>query len=275
MADDNSEEPKVEEEKKTGEEPSHEENLDLDDDLADALSDGEAGGDGSEGGTGSESIDVDQLISEVDPSFSVEMDTIASSDFDGVIIEKDKVADEVDEESKVPSAFKAFLNNLPEERKKRYIMAMATIAVLMPFAALVFMGKILPRFDLPYTLSMDQLTKEVVTYPSDGVQVPLFDEFRTKAFTVALPQTTINLQVDGDRPAYGQFEFFLSLRDKELTSAIKNKQSEIIDLIQRVLEQVTWKELQTPIGKEKVKKVIKHRLNEYLQGNVVIGVYYR
>ncbi len=247
--------------------PEVEDDLDLDDDLADAL-----GGDLESSG---DVEDVDQLISELDPEFSQELEKISSEDFTGVIIEKDNVSDEVDEDAKAPSAFKAFIGNISAERKRRYMIAAAVVAVMIPLVILIFMGKILPKFELPYMVSMDEVSTTVYTYPTDGVEVPLFDEFRTNAFTVALPKTIINLKVDGGSPSYGEFEFFVNLRDKDLADSIKNKQSEIIDLLQRVLEQVTWQELQSPIGKEKVKKVIRHRINEFLQGNIVIGVYYR
>ncbi len=239
--------------------------LDIDEDLAAALGDVEE----------SLSVDVDQAIAEADPEFSKEIESISSQDFSGVVINKENLSEEVDENEKVPSAYKTFWNNLPQSTKKRYYLAAGITDVLIPFAILIYMGKILPRFDLPYTLSFQELTKDIYSYPVEGVQVPLFDDYRTQAHTIQFPKTVINLRSSGDSPSYGEFEFSFVLRDEELSVAIKAKESEIIDLMQRVLEQVTWQELQSPIGKEKVKKIIRHRINEYLQGNVVIGVYYR
>ncbi len=241
------------------------EDLDLDEDLAEALGEEET----------TEDIDVDQVIAESDPEFANELNQIASEDFSSAAIEKGAASEEVDENAAVPSAFKAWLSNLPKEIKQRYYIAAGLAAFFIPIALLVYNGKLLPRFDFPYTLSMDELTTEVYTYPVEGTKVPLFDEFRTKAHTVELPKTVINLRSSGSGSSYGEFSFSLVLRDEDLSSAIKAKQSEIIDLIQRVLEQITVKELEGPAGKEKVKKVIRHRLNEYLQGNVVLGVYYR
>ncbi len=241
------------------------ETLDIDEDLAAALGDVEE----------TDGVDIDQAIAEADPDFSKEIEAINSEDFSGVVINKENLSEEVDENEKVPSAYKTFWNNLPQGTKKRYYLAAGIIAVLIPFAILIYMGKILPRFELPYTLSFQELTKDIYSYPVEGVQVPLFDDYRTQAHTIQFPKTVINLRSSGDSPSYGEFEFSFVLRDEELSVAIKAKESEIVDLMQRVLEQVTWQELQSPIGKEKVKKIIRHRINEYLQGNVVIGVYYR
>ncbi len=237
----------------------------VDEDLAEALGEIES----------TEDVDVDQALSEADPLFEADLAEISHQDFSGVVIEKENLSDEVDENAAAPSAYKALWDNIPKETKNRYYIAGGVMALLLPFALLIYNGKILPQFELPYVLNMGELSQEIYSYPVEGVQVPLFDDFRTQAHTVQFPKTVINLASTGGTPSYGEFEFSLVLRDEDLSVAIKAKESEIIDLMQRVLEQITWKELQSPIGKEKVKKVIRHRINEYLQGNVVVGVYYR
>lgn len=237
-----------------------------DDDLAEAL--------GDEGAVEAE-INIDEAIADADPDFKKELEGIDPTDFDGVKINKENASDEVSENVKVPSMFKAFIQNLPKERKRNIVVAGIVVVTMVPLGILVMMGKILPTFELPYLVSLHDLTSKVTTYPLDGVRVPLFDDYRTNSFTVPLPKTTINLKTNGSNPSFGEFEFFLNLRDKDLASAVEVKQSEIIDLIQRALEEVTLGELETPIGKERVKKVLRHRINEYMQGNVVLGVYYR
>jgi len=247
--------------------PSKEDDVEIDEDLAAAL--------GDAGSEQEEEVDVDKALAEADPNFEKEMGEISNEDFSGVVIDKDAASDEVDEDQKVPSPFKAFIANIPDEVKRRYMMAAGVLIVLIPLAILVYMGKILPSFELPYVVSMEEVTQDIYTYDTDGRMMPLFDEFRTNSHTVQLPKAIINLKSVGGEPAYGEFQFSLVLRDKDLSGAIDAKKSEIIDLVQRVLEQVTWRELQSPIGKEKVKKVVRHRINEYLQGNIVLGVYYR
>ena len=256
-------------EEKKDEENSDLTDLDLDDDLASALSQVEE--EISEADLGK----LEDLLEDADPSFSKDLESISSDDFAGVVIEKGSAADAVNEGDPSPTAFKAFLTNLPQEQKNRYSAAVIVVMVMIPLAILIYMGKILPKFELPYYVSMNEITQDVQTYPTDGVMVPLFDEFRSKAFTFNLPKTMINLKTADGNSAYGNFEFFLNLRDESDAVMIEEKQSEIIDMLQRVLEQVTWRELQSPIGKEKVKKIIRHQINQYMQANVVIGVYYR
>lgn len=243
-----------------------EEDIGLDDDLADALA--------GESVPVSENTDIDALIESEDPGFSVELSQISATDFEGVVISEDNVSDEVSDEQKTPSIYRTFIRNIPKEIKTRYYLAAGVCAVMIPIAILTYNGKLLPHFELPYILSMNELTDDIYNYDTNGPEIPLFDEYRNSGYTVSVPRTMINLKGDGDGQAYAQFEFKLNLRDEEFAEAINRRESEIIDLLQNVLAQITLKELQTPMGKEKVKKLIRHQINTYLQGNYVLGVYY-
>lgn len=245
------------------------EDLDLDDELAEALGDAE-GGEGSEG-----SVDIDALIAEEAPEFAKQMEGVSAEDFKDFKVDPANQSDEVGEDEEVPSAFRAYLDNMPKDLKRRYMFAAGFSAITVPIAILIYMGYLLPRFELPFAVRMDQITKEYREYPTDGVEVPLFDDFRSKAHTFALPQLTVNLKPEDGSPTYAKFEFFLNLRDKDLVSDIENEQAEILDLVQRTLEEFTLKELKSPMGKEKIKKVLRFRINDHLQANHVLGLYYR
>lgn len=254
-------------EPKEGEAPQPEGGDVDDEDLEEAL--------GEEGDANVSGEDLDKMIGEEDPLFQDELSKIKADDFANLVIESDQASEEVNEDEKGPSLWKSFFKNLPKEQKTRIYISLGIFSVLTPVIVLILMGKVLPNFNIPYNISMEELSGEIHAYPTDGVQVPLFDDYRSQAVTYELPKTMINLRKDGEATSFGEFEFFLNIREKELTSVIKDKETEIMDLIQRTLEQITWRELQTPIGKEKVKKVIRHRVNDFLQGNIVLGVYYR
>ena len=164
---------------------------------------------------------------------------------------------------------------MPSERKAKIIVAVLLLITMVPLGIYIMMGGLIPKFDLPYHISMNEISNKVYSYPTDGVEVPLFDDFRSNTFTMELPKVKINLQSEGPRPAYGEFQFFLSIRDKELKSAIEVRQSEIIDMIQRTIEQVRVKDLESPEGKERLKKAIRHKVNAFLEGNIVLKVYYQ
>lgn len=218
---------------------------------------------------------LDKMIHSEDPNFQNELSKINKDDFSGLKISQDQVAEDVTEDEKGPPLWKSFYDNLPKEQKVKIYAALAVVVVGAPLIFFLLKGMLLPEFEIPYVVSMKELSKKVHSYPTDGVQVPLFDDYRSQAFTMAMPKTMINLKREGGEPSYGQFEFFFNLREKELASVIQSRETEIIDLLQRTLEQITWRELQTPMGKEKVKKVVRHRINDFLQGNIILGVYYK
>ncbi|MCB0377547.1 MAG: flagellar basal body-associated FliL family protein [Bdellovibrionales bacterium] len=217
---------------------------------------------------------VDGYIREADPEFAEELDSISADDFKELDITEEQAKAAVSAEE-IPSRWRAFFNNLSDQQRFSLILggSVALLGVLL--VALLLGGYLVPKFEVPYLLSMEQVSKVVFPYALDDEEVPLFDEYRSRAYSYPLRATNINLKQEGDRPSYGQFQFFLNLRDKELEPVIKKRESELIDLIQRTLEQITWSDLQTPIGKEKVKKIVRMRVNDHLKGNYVLGVYYK
>ena len=218
--------------------------------------------------------DIDSLINEIDPGFKDELNQIGEAGFGDHKISESQ-SELIDDQQKIPPAWKSFLKNLPREQKITMGIAAGVILVFFPIIFFLLSGHLIPNFEFPYKVRMDEMTSKIYSYPTDEAMVPLFDDFRSNAFTITLPGTTINLKPDGDQPAYGKFEFFLNLREKDLAKVIKKNEREIMDLLQRTLEQVTWRELQSPVGKEKVKRVLRSRINSHLEANHVLGVYYR
>lgn len=261
--------PKAKSEEIENQEAAPQDELDLDEDLADAIADIDEGLREASAG------DIDAALAEADPDFAAELDSIAQSDFSGVVIDTDQASTEIDENAKVPSFLRARFDNLPKELKSRYMAALLIPLVTFPFAIAIYMGKILPSFSLPYHFSMKEVSEKIYTYSTDEPKVPLFDQFRSDAYTHSMSKILVNLRTESGDAAYAEFEFFLSLREEKISKLVEDKNSEIQDILRTILARLTWEELQTPLGKEKVKKTVRHQLNSFLQGNYVLGVYYR
>ena len=239
--------------------------LDLEEDVEAALGEDDA----------PSGADPEALLNQVAPEAIGEIGAISSQDFEGVIIGAESVSDPVDENSKVPSFIRALIQNLPFEVKKKYLIALVVIVLGGIAAVLVLLDKVLPRFELPYKISMHQLSKVVYPYTRESYFVPLFDEFKIKSFSYKFPKTSVTLTGPNGKTAFGHFEFILNLRDEEASVLMERHQSELVDKLQRALEMMDTRELQSPIGKEKLKKLILFKINEFMQGNFVIGVYFR
>lgn len=245
------------------------EDLDLDEDVASALAQ-EAPSNASD-----KPVDVDAALSEVDPDFKDKLPNIKNEDFAGVVIPEDDATHKDTDGAKAPSLYKTYWNNLPRNRKQRYWVSLAILLAAVTLVVFIGKGYLLPRFEVPYILSMNELSDGVHSYPAEESMVPLFDDYRTKSFTHTLPKIMISLkQVDG-RASFAEIEFFLNLREEEAQTIVQSKQTEIIDRIQRILEQVTVQELEDPSGKDRVKQLLRQGINDLLQGSYVVGVYYR
>jgi|GEM_PF-2321984 len=169
----------------------------------------------------------------------------------------------------------SLLKNIDRRQKLLLGSIVGILVIFVPLFMATISGDLLPGFKIPYHLTLEELSDDVRSYDASKAMVPLFDSFRTKAITLTLPQQVISLKPKDGRPSFGRFVFSLSVRDDEYAKVIEQQKATVIDLIQRTLEEITWDALQSPIGKEKAKKIIRYRLNEALQGEVVVGVYYK
>ena len=224
--------------------------------------------------------DIDTSLNE-EPSAEVEeeivdeLDRIAANQHDGVVISKGLSIEPNKEKVKILTILKNFVKNISPEVKKKTLIASSILLMAGVLVYFLVQGQLLPRFAFPYKVSYKKLAQEVYSYPTDGMEVPLFDDSRSKAFTVALPKATINLLGGGEEPDYGEFEFFLNLRDRDLVAQVNAQQSDIMEIVRGILEKMSWSDLQTPIGKDRLKKQIRADVNNYLGGNMVLSVYYR
>ena len=260
MADDEEEKPEGSGGETEGEEsaakPANEKSGDEADDIADAISDDDdiaADGDESALKNMGSVDEIDDLLDEVDPEFKKSLEDIKGEDFANHNIDSSQTEQNSDSKE-VRSLRIQFIHNLPLEHKIIYGGFIAIALFFVPLIILVANRTLIPTFELPYILSFKELTERIYSYDPEGTKVPLFDDFRSKSHTMALPQTVINLRSEAGQPAFGRFEFFLNVRDKELASIIETKQSEIIDLIQRTLEQVSWQGDAKPFRQRKGQK---------------------
>jgi len=167
------------------------------------------------------------------------------------------------------------LQKLKSLGKGRALFLGGAIGTFFLLIILIATGLMRPSFQSPFEVSLKPWAKNIVDYDPKETSIPLFDSFRSKAFTVSFPKTVFNLKSSGSETRFGELEFFIELRDKKYEKLVLNRKSETIDRIQRIMEQVTWEELESPTGKEKVKKIVRNRLNKLFQRDIVLSVFYR
>ena len=93
---------------------------------------------------------------------------------------------------------------------------------------------------------------------------------------VLLKKVIVNLKPDdlSTRNPMGLYEVYLGLDSKDTAIEVKDREKEILDLIQRTLENFTYSEVSSIVGKIRMKSAIKERLNEILNQGRVFHVYF-
>ncbi len=154
-------------------------------------------------------------------------------------------------------------------------MVMASFAALFFFDK-TFTGHWLPRYvnDLPTSLAEGASLIGEVKSKSD-VQ-DLFQAFPKVEDYVLLQKVIVNLKASessGNNPM-GVFEIFVGADSQDTAVEVKDREPEIRDLIQRALETFTYDEAASLVGKERMKEVIRDRINAILNQGRVFNIYF-
>ena len=78
-----------------------------------------------------------------------------------------------------------------------------------------------------------------------------------------------------DENPMGYFEFYLEMNSQEAAVEIGDRMSEVIDSVQRTAESITYDEIITTAGKNKLKLVIRKNVNKVLSEGRVRKVFYK
>ena len=163
----------------------------------------------------------------------------------------------------------------PAQRLAILFMGLASFAALFFFDK-TFTGHWLPRYvnDLPTSLAEGASFIGEVKAKAD-VQ-DLFQAFPKVEYYVLLHKVIVNLKASessGDNPM-GAFEIFVGADSQDTAIEVKDREPEIRDLVQRALETFTYDEAASLVGKERMKEVIRDRINAILNQGRVFNIYF-
>ncbi len=91
-----------------------------------------------------------------------------------------------------------------------------------------------------------------------------------------LKKMVVNLRSSSGHPnPMGAFEIYLELDSRLAAVEVSRRESEVLDRVQRVLEGLTYSELDSPLGKNRAKELIRHDLDDLLTQGWVLDVHYK
>ncbi len=155
-----------------------------------------------------------------------------------------------------------------------FTMGAAIFSVL--FLVKTFTGAWLPRFIDPLPRA---LHKEAAWYEGfknrDELQ-ELFSAFPEVEFHVLLNKVVVNLRPDSGsgRNPMGVFELYLGLDSQDTAIEVKDREREILDIVQRAIEKFSYSDVISQVGKIRIKSVVRDRVNEALNQGAVFHVYF-
>ncbi len=175
---------------------------------------------------------------------------------------------------KLKTYYQSFMSLSLIKRLTLLVLAVMATASLY-FAAMIFKDAWLERLihKLPTSLASSGQVIGSATSKSDFVAFNV--AFPDYEYQVKLNRVVVNLRRDansGPLPM-GAFEFFLGLDSQDTAIEVKDREKEILDRVQRQVEQMTYSEVMSPTGKTKMKVKVRDSINEILNQGRVTGVY--
>ncbi|MCC7402814.1 MAG: flagellar basal body-associated FliL family protein [Bdellovibrionales bacterium] len=157
----------------------------------------------------------------------------------------------------------------PKLEKALYAGAALFILGFLSLAAMNIAGRWLPALFDDYVASMAEVADHSETYPPSEVE-GMNDVFPQPTFTVLMEKIVVNLKRSVVHPnPMGAFQFYVSVDSQETAIEVKDREKEILDYVQRAVEELTYEEVNEPGGRTQIKSLVRAEINRVLnQGRV-------
>ncbi len=138
-------------------------------------------------------------------------------------------------------------------------------------------GGWMPATYEPYLESFNSVASKVYHIQPGETFEPFDSPLRHPEYIVLLDKIVVNLKRTrrSDMRPMGAFEFYIDGSSKETSIEIKNREREVLDIIQRDIEHFSYDELDTVEGKQKLKLMLRKKINEILNNGWVKRIYYK
>lgn len=157
------------------------------------------------------------------------------------------------------------------KRKILFFISIISITATSYIYYKVIKGNLLTYQDYQFYGSMDELADHSFSYDVDSDTEPFYNSPRVKVYSFKMKAVVVNLKVseesNGTPMAY--FEFVFVGNSGDVVVEFKNRESEMIDLVERVIETKTFEALDTVEGKEELKEDIQRELNKKLTDGAI------
>jgi flagellar basal body-associated protein FliL len=183
--------------------------------------------------------------------------------------------------------FKAFALTLKEYgdqikalplKSKLSLLGLVGLAVaLVLIVGRLRTGHLLPDFEVHFIPSVAAFADQSWTYDEHEEMEDFYSPLLHPEHVVLLDKVIANLRPsEGEgQDSMGLFEFYVEASSQEAAIEINDRRVEINDVVHRTVESITYEEVVTLAGKNKLKLVLRKNLNAVLSKGRIRRVYFK
>ncbi len=165
-------------------------------------------------------------------------------------------------------AFRAGANyfiKLPRLQKLAWITFAALLVTIPILFKLNLMGVWLPSL-FPRIVSDITVSADRVWEPKEKSDwVSLYRAFPQEEIEFLFPKIVVNLRTNNSmRNPMGAFEFYVVMDSQDAALEVQARQKELHDRLQRAIEGQAYADLTSPLGKKRIKDLLRGELNQVL-----------
>ena len=180
-----------------------------------------------------------------------------------------------DLKGKIRAGVSAFFQ-LSRIQKMAWVAFVALIVAIPIFLKLnlvgVWLPQLFPRIVSDLTLAADRVWEPQVKADWVG----LYRAFPQEEIEFLFPKIVVNLRTTSTlRNPMGAFEFYVVMDSQDAALEVQARQRELHDRLQRAIEEQTYADLSSPLGKKLVKDLLRNELNEVLTQGWVKDVLFK
>ena len=157
-----------------------------------------------------------------------------------------------------------------------WLAALIALAVVLVWVVRLIFGHGFIHAPADYLMrDFRQVADQVYAYDREVAFEEYYSALRLPEYIVLMDKLVVNLQPSATSTSnpMGTFQFYLEGTKRESAIEFKNREREFLDVIQRLMEEMTYDDLRTVRGKQKLKVKIRDDLNNLMNHGRVRRVY--
>lgn len=163
---------------------------------------------------------------------------------------------------------------LPKKQKRGIFISFTFIFLVGSIIYISFKMSWIPSISEPLYSSLEQVADKVEILPDKAEFKYLYRAFPQPEYIVQLDKLVVSLKRENNYSTpMAAIEFYVELDSKETAIEIKDREKQVLDVVQRAVEEFTYRELTSHAGVIKMKSEVRSVINDVLNQGRVNKVY--